>query len=214
MVLVIILLGILSALALPKYIDLQQEARIAKYKQIRVAILSRLDMLHYKWLIAGGQPKPGQIESNLQVKIDSQTTVKFTHYGWPIGVNLMGGAVTDDLYHGPANPGGDATHNICRDIFRFLLEDTQSIQAWSIDCGFLDGNTYNATFCADARLSSEPTNGPGKAICILHWAPPYACSLPAMQINYDVNEATFTYGTYAYCENTDELVKIGQQIFK
>jgi len=52
LVMVIVILGILAAIALPKYFDLQKDARIASLNAARGSLNSTLAMAHAKYLVA------------------------------------------------------------------------------------------------------------------------------------------------------------------
>ncbi len=53
---VIVLLGILSALAIPHFVNLRDEAEIAVFEGLGSALLSAADMAHYKQIIDGLEP--------------------------------------------------------------------------------------------------------------------------------------------------------------
>lgn len=53
LVMVIVILGILAAIALPKYVDLQIDARRAKLNGARGAVASAMAMSHAKFLVDG-----------------------------------------------------------------------------------------------------------------------------------------------------------------
>lgn len=54
LIIVIVILGILSVIALPKFIDLQRDAKIATLQGYAGAIKSANDLIHGAWVIAGG----------------------------------------------------------------------------------------------------------------------------------------------------------------
>ncbi len=210
LVLVIILLGILTAIAAPKYLDLHKDAIIALYQHDHTTIQSQLDMLTNKWRVSGGQAKPGQIDSNMQLRINEQTTVKFTHYGWPIRVAAVGEAMLADVYHNST----EADSYICRDIYRFLLGITDGIEAWP-NCETLA--TPNTRYCSDLIPPSATLGGPGVATCRLMPIAPYECTLPIMFIMYEVNTARFSYSALASTCSTEEIESqeaIGEKVFK
>lgn len=72
LVTVIVLLGVLSATALPKFIDLQEDAHNEVTRATMAAFKSGVNMLRMKWL-ANGQPSSLTINSTL---------VNFTNEGW------------------------------------------------------------------------------------------------------------------------------------
>lgn len=53
LIVVIVILGILAATALPRFANLGADARIAKLNSARAAILSAANMYHGRWLAAG-----------------------------------------------------------------------------------------------------------------------------------------------------------------
>lgn len=53
LIVVIVILGILAATALPKFADLGGDARLAKIKGARGAVASAASMAHARWLVDG-----------------------------------------------------------------------------------------------------------------------------------------------------------------
>ncbi|MEK6662865.1 MAG: type II secretion system protein [Pseudomonadota bacterium] len=53
LIVVIVILGILAATALPRFIGVQSEARVAKLNGARGAVLSASALAHAAWLVAG-----------------------------------------------------------------------------------------------------------------------------------------------------------------
>lgn len=53
LIVVIVILGILAATALPRFIGVQTEARVAKLNGARGAVLSASALAHAAWLVAG-----------------------------------------------------------------------------------------------------------------------------------------------------------------
>ncbi len=60
---VLIILGILAAVATPKFINMQREARIAKLEEMRSTMLSAFHMMHAKAELLGIEPHK-KIEKN------------------------------------------------------------------------------------------------------------------------------------------------------
>jgi MSHA pilin protein MshA len=56
LVLVIVILGILAAIALPKFVDLQRDARIANVNAARGALAATAAMAHAKYLVTSPVP--------------------------------------------------------------------------------------------------------------------------------------------------------------
>lgn len=61
LVVVIVILGILAAVAVPRFVNLQNDARIASIRGVEGALNSAAAMVHAKWL-ASGQSSPVTVE--------------------------------------------------------------------------------------------------------------------------------------------------------
>lgn len=83
LVVVIVILGILAVVAVPKFINMQGDAREGALKGVEAAIKSAAEMVHAKAVIAGVETA-----SAATVTIASGTTVR-TVYGYPNGQDLM-----------------------------------------------------------------------------------------------------------------------------
>jgi len=81
LIVVILILGILSATALPKFVNIENEAQEASHKGVAGAFQAAVALSHAKWL-AAGKPGAGGLA------IDSiGTAVEFNSAGWPINVS-------------------------------------------------------------------------------------------------------------------------------
>ncbi len=76
LVVVIVLLGLLAAVALPKFADLAVEGRAAALSGTRGGFSAAVQIAHAKWL-AGGSGAAGPIS------LDGSTTVQMNAAGWP-----------------------------------------------------------------------------------------------------------------------------------
>ncbi len=76
LVVVIALLGLLAAVALPKFVDLTSEARTAALSGVRGGFTAGVQLAHAKWL-AGGTGTAGP------VTLEGGTTVIVNGSGWP-----------------------------------------------------------------------------------------------------------------------------------
>ena len=74
LVVVIVILGILAAVALPKFADLRDDAHTAKNSGAGGAIASAMNIVHARWL-AGGSPAT--------VTLEDGTVVNVNATGWP-----------------------------------------------------------------------------------------------------------------------------------
>ncbi|MDF1796292.1 MAG: type II secretion system protein [Coxiellaceae bacterium] len=89
LVIVIVILGILSAYAVPKFIDLTRSANKATVGQIFATFQSAANLAHAKWVLKG---KPATITMQGAV-------IPMTSTGWP-GSNAMTSASCEALWHG------------------------------------------------------------------------------------------------------------------
>ncbi|QFI40240.1 type II secretion system protein [Moritella marina ATCC 15381] len=83
LVIVIIVLGVLSATALPKFLNLSDDAEIAVVEGTAGALQSAVNLAHSKWIIMGS---PTDITSNDDVQLygaGAEGTIDFNAAGWP-----------------------------------------------------------------------------------------------------------------------------------
>ncbi len=74
LVVVIAILGILAAVAMPKFASLETKARTASYDGVRGGFTAAIQIAHSKWLVDGG--------TSTSVALDGATVVVNTD-GWP-----------------------------------------------------------------------------------------------------------------------------------
>jgi MSHA pilin protein MshA len=86
LIVVMVILGILAATALPKFANLGSDARIAKLQAARAAMISGAAMYHSRWL-AAGSPSAGA----------TYDTVVVNTSGWPsnAGIIIAAGGLGD-----------------------------------------------------------------------------------------------------------------------
>lgn len=60
---VIAIAGTLSAVALPRYVDLMRDARVAKMDMARGAVGESARLYHLKWMLAGAPAAPSVIDA-------------------------------------------------------------------------------------------------------------------------------------------------------
>lgn len=64
LIMVIVILGILAATALPKFVDLSKDAKVAALQGMKGALKSAANMVHSKALIAGTPAAAGYVDTN------------------------------------------------------------------------------------------------------------------------------------------------------
>ncbi len=85
LVVVMLILGILSAIALPKFVDIRDDAHTAKNSGTGGGIASAVNIVHAAWLAAGGTAATVTLEDGTVVGVGSE--------GWPENDNA---AAPDD----------------------------------------------------------------------------------------------------------------------
>lgn len=150
LVVVIVILGILAATALPKFVNLGDDAKRAKAAQVLGAFKGGITLAKSKWLTAG-QPK--------NITLDGKT-IYFNAQGWPVSSS----ALTLDA-NGWALVSGN--NGSCAEMFNFLTAgqivvdksvlDTGGNPAsyeWSARSGAL-GATPSAEFCTFTQIDTQ-----------------------------------------------------------
>ena len=110
LIVVIVILGILAATALPRFADMSGDARISKMQGARAAVAAAAGMYHGKWLIAGS-PNPA-------AAID---TVTMSNTGYPTadaaGIAVAAGLGATDFVMNAGTITPDANHPNCSIVY-------------------------------------------------------------------------------------------------
>jgi prepilin-type N-terminal cleavage/methylation domain-containing protein len=123
LVVVITILGILAATALPRFMDLSGDAKKSAAQGFAGAISSAADMAHSKWLIKG---KPGE------VTLSDGTSIGMTSSGYPDDSGTDG--FESILKQDPAQQGGwswNSLGSIGTGSFTTILESDSSV--WGVE---------------------------------------------------------------------------------
>jgi MSHA pilin protein MshA len=108
LIVVIVILGILAATALPKFADMGADARYAKLKAGQGAVSSAVAMYHGRWLAAGSPTGNTSFEGN---------TVTVNASGWITDATLSVAAGLGDYSLSGTTPkvvSTDSTHTTCK----------------------------------------------------------------------------------------------------
>ena len=132
LVIVIVLIGILAATALPKFANMTSQARTAAAQGVAGALGASVAIAHSSWIAAGGT-------AGGSVSLEG-TTVYMSTEGWPEGTaaagdGVMTNAKCDEVFQGilagPQNSCTTASSTGCEFLSRVSSSDTTQ-------CEYLD----------------------------------------------------------------------------
>ncbi len=135
LVIVIVLLGILASVALPRFLDIAGDAHNASVSGTAGAMASAVNIAHAKWL-ANGQPVSVPPIAGIDFLNSGHANVGFNTQGWPDAANE--GA--EDLISTDVLGGGGNDSKICAQIMKNLLS--------SSSVTFGEGESCKENYCA------------------------------------------------------------------
>lgn len=136
LVVVIVILGILSAVAVPKFVDMQTEAKQAALEGARGSVKSAVNLVHAKWLV-GDQTGTVDVEGD-NIAVDA--------FGYPTLASIVDASgIGDDFTSSSttATSGGETT------IHR--KDETLEAGTWSF--------TYTQATITGGDLTTPPQVG-------------------------------------------------------
>ncbi len=93
LIMVIVILGILSAVALPRFVNLGADARASAVQAMAGGLNAGVSAVHARWL-ASGSPIQG---AGLTITVEGNQTVTVNATGWPTGDAVGIGNVLQNL---------------------------------------------------------------------------------------------------------------------
>ena len=110
LIVVILILGILAATALPKFVSIEKEAQEASHQGTAAGIQASIGLIHSKWLVLG-KPTQTVITNPNPINIDDDATDDYglNAAGWPVGPATVAQNVTP-------------TATTCNDLWNSLLQ--------------------------------------------------------------------------------------------
>lgn len=105
---VIAIIGTLSAVALPKYVDMMRSARVAKMQMARAAVNEAARMYHLKWMLAGAPATDTVLDE-----------VPMSGTGYPTSAGIVAAAGLADDYdtHVAGVIAADVQHPDCSLVY-------------------------------------------------------------------------------------------------
>jgi MSHA pilin protein MshA len=105
---VIAITGTLSALALPRYVDMMRSARVAKMAMARAAVSESAQMYHMKWMLASSPAKATVLDG-----------VQMNETGYPTSAGILVAAGVADTYdtHVAGVIAADPEHPNCSLVY-------------------------------------------------------------------------------------------------
>ena len=139
LIIVIVLIGVLSVVALPKFIDFSGDASQATFRSTASAFKSGVEFIHLKWQVAG----------------NNQAQQDFI----PIADPGVGGDLSVNANGFPADTRGTSltlnSDNDCLDVWRAVL-NTRDASVATNDSALYEAQ-YNNNFTCTYSLVSNPT---------------------------------------------------------
>lgn len=132
LVIVVALLAILAAIALPKYMDFTSDARSALVEATGGSLSAGLNLAHAKWEV-------GNAMALVDLDGDGKKDTHFNEKGWPVGITGDGQTLLSDI-----QDTSEAGHDTCRQIMKNLINTT----GISVISANNKGECTSGDFCA------------------------------------------------------------------
>lgn len=148
LIVVILILGILAATALPKFLDVTQEAHIAAVKGASGGLGAGVTLAHAQWVANGATPDQDDVASFGNSDVDVDAT------GWPVGTD--GSAAVNTL---------DAA-NDCVDLWNGVMQNppVAATAPGGDYLATLAGSTCTYTYNPVNTMSIQYTAGTGAVV--------------------------------------------------
>ncbi len=134
LVIVVALLAILAAVALPKYMDFTKDARTAVVEATGGSLAAGLNLAHAKWEVSNAS-------AFVDLDGDGLAETQFNDIGWPTGITSDGRTLIADIHE-----GGVAGHDACTQILKNVINTT----GLSVIAANQQGECQSGDFCAKA----------------------------------------------------------------
>lgn len=146
LVIVIVLIGILAAVALPRFLNISGDAHDANVSATAGAFASAVNISHAKWL-AAGQPFVKVGLNGVDYLNSGHTNLGYNEFGWPIAANNGKQNLRAEDVLGTSHSG----NLVCQKIMTNLLS------ASSVSFGV--GENCDKSYCATYQGSEQSDAG-------------------------------------------------------
>jgi len=140
LIVVLVLLGILMAHAIPKYVDLSNQAKKGAAQGAMTNFMGGLDLANGLW-----RSNQGAISSSNSVTLPDGTIVNVTPFGWPSDSNAKDsvGNVGPNTNFSPTVPNDDT----CKFIWYGVVQDSPAVTSGSLTGNAIYSAKHSGTQC-------------------------------------------------------------------
>ncbi len=142
LVVVVVLLGVLAAFALPRYVNISGKARTAVVSSTGGAFSSGLHVAKAQWELSKDN------DTFVDINGDGRSITKFNQAGYPIGISADGLTALSEI-----SDGGVSGNDTCSQILHNIVK-TSGVSIIPAD---ESGKCNNGDFCAKAAGESKCT---------------------------------------------------------
>lgn len=141
LVIVVVLLGVLAAVALPRYLNVSGKARTALVSSMGGAFSSGLNVAKAQWELA-------KDATYVDINGDGRSQTKFNQDGYPVGISGDGITALSEI-----KDGGVSGNDTCSQIFHNIVK-TSGVSIIPADEA---GKCSSGDFCAKATNENKCT---------------------------------------------------------
>ena len=160
LIVVILILGILGATALPKFVSIENDAQEASHQGVSAGIQASIGLIHSKWLVSGRTTAAAGVANPIDTDGDGVADdYALNNAGWPISsvvATLNNATMTDaictELWNNLLQAGGPTA------VAGATTSDYNATGATSV-CTFSHSASYDATPAATMSLIYDTATG-------------------------------------------------------
>ena len=161
LIVVILILGILAATALPKFVSIENDAHEASHKGTSAGVQASMALIHSKWLLSGKPTAAAGVANPIDVDDDGADDYALNNAGWPIS-SVVGTAQDANM-----------TEALCVGLWNALLQaggpqaavnatpptSDYNTTATNTTCTFAHSASYDTTPAATINFVYTETDG-------------------------------------------------------